>query len=65
MVLGRQFIDMARRLGVANIEAGIGHGVGRPVGHEGAATAIRHPDARMLAVHAEFRIGEVDEFAVG
>ena len=50
MVLGRQFVDLARRCGVGHVEAGLGIAAGRPDAGEGAAAAIGHPHARILTV---------------
>ena len=50
MMFDRHFVDMARRAGVADIEAGLGEAVGAPDVSEGAAAPVRYPDAGILRV---------------
>jgi hypothetical protein len=72
VVLDRDLVDVARRLGVADVEAGRGEGVGAPDIGEGAAAAIGHPDAGILRVPtavghriAAAGLGRAQRLAVG
>src|SRR4051794_28765879 len=57
MMLGRKLIDAARRARVRDIEPGLGIGVRSPQAIECAATAVRHPQAGILAIPALSRVG--------
>ena len=52
MMLVGELVDMAGRLGVRDIEAGLGEGVRSPDIGECAAAAVGHPEARVLPVPA-------------
>ena len=62
MMFDRHFIDMAGRVGVGDVEARLGEAVGAPDVGEGAAAAIRHPDAGILGIEPAVgdRIAGVD-----
>src|SRR6266404_5200157 len=57
MMLARDLAGPARRLRIGDEHAGMGEGRGRPDIQERATTAVRHPEAWVLAVPVAIGVG--------